>query len=45
MSQNDIVDVFVVDSDSNSYSGCPTMKRSNISIQEALEHNGEEHLL
>ena len=45
MSQNDIVGVFVVDSDSDSYSDSLTMKRSNVSIQEALEQNGEEHLL
>ena len=45
MSQNDIVGVFVVDSDSDSDSDSLTLKRSNVSIQEALERNGEEHLL
>ena len=45
MSRNDIVGVFVVDSDLDSYSDSLTMKRSNVSIQQALEQNGEEHLL
>ena len=45
MSRNDIVGVYVVDSDSDSYSDSLTMKRSNVSIQQAVEQNVEEHLL